>query len=202
MMDSTHGDLCPACGGSKGYFSYTEMQIFPCDECSGFGYVETTQHKGEHTMNYSTAVLLINSKVRAIKGQYEEKGEIVIFKTLDQSLKVNDFAVVESGTRWGITTVKVCEVDCDVDFDSSKQIGWVVSKVDMSGHDDIKKMEAAAIDLIKKGELRKRREDIRKNTLDAVSAGEIDSLAIARLGAPAAEEPQKPAPFYKGDEPF
>lgn len=49
-------------------------------------------------------------------------------------------------------------------------------------------MEAKAIDVIKAGELRKRREDIRKNTLDAVAAGEIDGLEIAKLsGTPQIE---------------
>lgn len=133
-------------------------------------------------MNYSTAVMLINPNIRAIKGQYEEGGNIEVFKTLDADLKVGDMAVVESGTRWGMTVFKVVEVDVDVDFDSSKKIGWVVGKVDIAAHDELKKLEAAAIDVIKKGELRKRREDIRKNTLDAVSAGEIDRLDIAKLG--------------------
>lgn len=138
-------------------------------------------------MNYTTAVMLINPSIRAVKGQYEELGKKETFKTLDQDLAVGDFAVVESGTRWGITTIKVTDVDVEVDFDSSTPVGWVVEKVNMVGHGDIKKMETAAIDLIKKGELRKRREDIKKNTLDAYCAGEVDNLAIAQLGKP--EEP-------------
>lgn len=137
-------------------------------------------------MNYSTAVMLINASIRAVKGQYEENGSPEVFKTIDQELKIGDMAVVESGTRWGMTTVKIMEIDVDVDFDSSKKVGWVVGKVDTAAHDELKKMEDAAIDLIKRGELRKRRQDIRKNTLDAVAAGEIDNLAIARLGGPAA----------------
>lgn len=52
-------------------------------------------------------------------------------------------------------------------------------------------MENAAIELIKKGELRKRREDILKNTLDACSAGEINNLDIARLGTNAIEDGTK-----------
>lgn len=135
-------------------------------------------------MNYSTAVMLINQNIRAVRGQYEENGNPETFKTLDQALKIEDMAVVESCTRWGMTTVKITEVDVEVDFDSTKKIGWVVGKVNTTEHEDLKKMETAAIELIKKGELRKRREDIRKNTLDAVSAGEIDNLAIARLAAP------------------
>jgi hypothetical protein len=133
-------------------------------------------------MNYSTAVMLINPSIRAVKGKYEEGGNTEIFKTIIQDLKIDDFAVVESGTRWNMTTVKIVEVDVEVDFDSSKVVGWVIQKINVRGHEDIKKMEATAIDLIKKGELRKRREDIKKNTLDAFSAGEIDKLDIAKLG--------------------
>lgn len=136
-------------------------------------------------MNYSTAVMLINPTIRAVKGQYEENGNPETFKTTDQELRVGEMAVVESGTRWNMTTVKISEVDVDVDFDSSKKMGWVVGKVDTAAHDDLKKMEDAAIELIKKGELRKRREDIKKNTLDAVVAGEIDNLEIVKLGNPA-----------------
>lgn len=145
-------------------------------------------------MNYSTAVMLINPSIRAVKGQYEENGNTEIFKTLDQDLKVNDMAVVETTTRWNMTVFKIVEVDVDVDFDSSKKMGWVVGKVSLAEHENLKKMESDAIELIKKGELRKRRQDIRKNTLDAVVAGEIDSLEIVKLGqqalppvAPAAE---------------
>lgn len=123
-------------------------------------------------MNYSTAVMLINENIRAVKGQYEENGNPETFKTLDQELKIGDMAVVESGTRWGMTTVKISDVDVDVDFDSSRQMGWVIGKVKAVEHEALKKMEAAAIDLIKKGELRKRRQDIKKNTLDAAVAGE------------------------------
>lgn len=142
-------------------------------------------------MNYSTSVMLINPLIRAVQGKYEEHGKPTIFKTLDHKLKVDDFAVVESGTRWGMTTVQITAVDVDVDFDSSTQVGWVVGKVDADAHENIKNMEAQAIELIKRGELRKRREEIKKNTLDAFSAGEIDKLDIAKLGGNAISDGTK-----------
>lgn len=143
-------------------------------------------------MNYSTAVMLINPSIRAVRGKYEEKGDAEVFKTIDADLKVDDFAVVESGTRWGLTVVKISAVDVEVDFDSSKEVGWVVEKINKPNHDNIKRMEAQAIDVIKKGELRKRREDIKKNTVDAIAAGEIDKLDIARVGG--AQIEHKPEP--------
>lgn len=145
-------------------------------------------------MNYSTAVILINPTIRAVKGRYEEHGKDEVFKTIDPTLAVGDFAVVETGTRWGMSVFKVTAVDVEVDFDSTAQVGWVVQKVAMPEHEKIKTMEAAAIELIKKGELRKRREDIKQNTLDAVSAGEIDKLDIARLGSNAIADNTKGQP--------
>jgi hypothetical protein len=121
-------------------------------------------------MNYSTAVMLINPSIRAVLGKYEENGNAELFKTIDQNLKVDDLVVVESGTRWNLTVVKISAVDVDVDFGSAKQVGWVVQTIPTSDHTNLRSMEAAAIELIKKGELRKRREDIKRNTLDAVSA--------------------------------
>lgn len=143
-------------------------------------------------MNYSTAVMLINPSIRAVLGKYEEHGKTTVFKTIDKDLKVNDFAVVESGTRWGMTTVQITAVDVDVDFDNSTLVGWVVGKVDQDAHERLKKMEDQAIEVIKKGELRKRREDIKKNTLDAISAGEIDKLDIASLGTAAITDGTQP----------
>lgn len=143
-------------------------------------------------MNYTTAVMLINPSIRAVRGLYEEKGTPEVFKTIDADLKVDDFAVVESGTRWGLTVVKISAVDVEVDFDSSKEVGWVLHKVNKPDHDNIRRMEAQAIDVIKKGELRKRREDIKKNTVDAIAAGEIDKLDIARVGG--AQIEHKPEP--------
>lgn len=142
-------------------------------------------------MNYTRAVILINAAVRAVSGLYEETGNADVFKTVDQDLKVGDFVVVESGTRWGVTTVKITATDVDVDFDSPKDIKWVVQKIDMPKHEELKKMEAVAIDVLKRGELRKRREDIKKNHLDAVAAGELEDVGFARLGAPALPDTPK-----------
>lgn len=143
-------------------------------------------------MNYSTAVMLINPSIRAVRGQYDpnhKSMEYNIFKTLDQNIKVDDYVVVESGTRHHLTTVKIVEVDVTINFDGQSEMKWVIQKIDIEPFDKIKKMEADAVDLIKRGEMRKRREDIRKNTLDAIAAGEIDNLAITKLtsGTPVIE---------------
>lgn len=143
----------------------------------------TPEDQKEPGMNYSTAVILINPAIRVVQGKYEDNGNSETFKTLDKNLKIDDYAVVESGTRWGITTVKIVAVDTSVDFDSPKEVKWAIQKIDMSAHLAIKEMENKAIEVIKAGEMRKRREDIKRNTLDAVANGEIDKLDIMKLSS-------------------
>lgn len=148
-------------------------------------------------MNYSTAVILINPQIRAMKTIYQPETEGAksqqryTFKTIDKDLKVGDLVLVPSDTRFGFTVNQIVDADVEVDFDSHTQMKWIVGKVDIVAYDDILKMEEAAISLIKTGELRKRREEIRKNTLDAVVGGEINKLDIAKLGGnvPAIEAP-------------
>lgn len=89
-------------------------------------------------MNYSTAVMLINANIRAVSAQYEETGKVEVFKTLLHDLKKDDIVVVESGTRWKFTTVKVTDVEnVQVDFDSDKLVKWIVQKVDTAPHDAV-----------------------------------------------------------------
>lgn len=141
----------------------------------------TPEHTETTSMNYSTSVMLINPAILAVKGKYEDTSKDTVFKTLDSTLKVGDMVVVESGTRWNYTTVKITEINASPDFDSTEIIKWVVQKIDVDSHDKLKEMEDKAIQVIKAGELRRRREDIKKNTLDAFANGEIDKLDIAKL---------------------
>lgn len=148
-------------------------------------------------MNYSTAVILINPQIRVMKTIYkpeiegQKKEQTYSFKTIDKDLKVGDLVLVPSDTRFGFTANQIVEADVEVDFDNSAQMKWIVGKIDLVAYAEILKMEEAAINLIKTGELRKRREEIRKNTLDAVVGGEINKLDIAKLGGnvPAIEAP-------------
>jgi hypothetical protein len=124
---------------------------------------EETRSKG---MNYSTAVFLVNEAIRAILCTYElddEKKQAprVMFKTLDKSIAVGDFLVVPTGTRHGMTVVKVMDVDVDVDFDSSTPVNWAVSKIDRSAYEAVLKLEGEAIEQIKAAEKKKRQTDLR-----------------------------------------
>jgi predicted Mrr-cat superfamily restriction endonuclease len=143
-------------------------------------------------MNYSTAVFLINKHVRALACTYEQGDNAprTIFKTLDEAIKAGDFVVVPTDTRHNMTVVKVVEPDVDVDFDSSVQVKWIIGKVDRAAYEQTLAQEAAAIQEIKRAELRKKREDLAgsllANHLDTIKAlpiaamnGEAKSAAAA-----------------------
>lgn len=145
-------------------------------------------------MNYSTAVFLINNKVRAVKCTYEAEANApkTLFKTFDETIKVDDFVIVPTNTRHKMTICKVVEVDVDVDFDSSTQVEWVVGTVERANYEEMLAQEAAAIQAIKAAELRKKREDLRDSMLKNHMA-EIAALPIADMTtAPPAQPPLTP----------
>lgn len=112
-------------------------------------------------MKSSHIVFLINDDVRAIEAKYEETGKTEIFKTLDPTVQKDDMVVVESGTRWGMTVVKVTAVDVDVDFDHGPEIKWVSQKIDVPGFDALLAQEKQAIDAAQAAEKKRRKDELR-----------------------------------------
>lgn len=134
-------------------------------------------------MNYTTAVFLINTSVRAIMATYEaaDNAPRTLFKTLDPELKEGDFVIVPTDTRHKMTVCKVVEVDVDFDIEASTPVHWVIGKVDREAFDETLKQEAIAIQKIKAAELRKKREDLASGLL-ANHVDELKSLKIAQIG--------------------
>lgn len=130
-------------------------------------------------MNHSTAVFLINDQVRAISCMYEDP-EICknalryVFKSLDPNIKVGDFVIVPTDTRWKMTVVRVMEVDVEPDLESNIQFQWIIGIVSCADYDLIKMKEESAIEMIKRAEKRQKREELRK-------ALALDAEAIAAL---------------------
>lgn len=110
-------------------------------------------------MNHTTAVFLINKDLRAILAEYEPGSAVkkIMFKTLDATIAKDDFVVVPTGTRHGMTVVKVTDVDVSVDFDDPTKVDWVIGKVDRAAYETTLKEEAQAIETIKSAEFRARR---------------------------------------------
>lgn len=134
-------------------------------------------------MNYSKAIFLINDDVRAIRGKYgtiKESNESDVFKTFDCDIAVDDLVVVQTNTRYGMTVVKITEVDVDVDFDSPTDMKWIVQKVDKEPFDNLLAQETLAIDAVKSAEKRKRRNDMRAN-LFADQQDKLKALALTKM---------------------
>ena len=129
-------------------------------------------------MNYSTAIFLISDDVRCIEVVYEatENAPRVRFKTMDKAVKVDDFVIVPSTTRHNITTAKVVAVDVEPDLESQAEMAWLVGVVSMVDFASIKSQEGDAIARIKRGELRRKKEELRETLLK--DAGDLKSLPI------------------------
>ncbi len=142
----------------------------------------------EHSMNYSTAIFLLNDKVRAVFGIYEddEGGKKTVprklFKTLDQSIKVGDYVLVPTHTRHKMTVNKIVEVDVEPPLETSEQIDWIIGPLDdvISAGKIVLGEEARAIELMKAAEKRHQREEIKKKVLAHVDATELAALQITK----------------------
>lgn len=131
-------------------------------------------------MNNSTIVLLINDNARAIKATYEDGHAPGIFKTLDQTIAVDDLIVVETNTRHGMTVCKVTEVDVDVDFDATAEVKWIVHRIDASAYNDILEQEKDAIAAVHSAERRRKKEMLR-DSLFADHQEKLKALSISHV---------------------
>ena len=135
-------------------------------------------------MNYTTAIFLISDRVRAIGVTYEvaENSPMTLFKTFDKDVKPDDYVVVPTGTRHGMTVCKVKAVDMDVDFESQTPMGWLIGRVSRADADEIERQEQAAIAQIKAAEKNKKRNELRESLL-AVAGDGIKALPIYSVSA-------------------
>jgi len=141
--------------------------------------------------NYSTAVMLVNSNIRAVACSYEpdeklsngstRKSDRVTFKTLDQTLKVGDLVVVPTHTRHMFTVMKVEELDVDVDFEGGPIVEWIIDTVRPESVAKVKEEEASCISKLKAAEKKDQREQLRKKLLGFTNEAEISGLAISQM---------------------
>lgn len=128
-------------------------------------------------MEATKIILLINDDARLLEGRYEENGKTELFKTMDPTIKIDDLVVVESGTRWGFTVVKIISDDAEIDFDSDTKVRWIHSKVDRRAFDKILAQEAKAISAVRAADRNRRRNELR----DAMfSHDELKALPMAK----------------------
>lgn len=139
-------------------------------------------------MNYSTAVMLFNENIRAVRTIYEAEdthpGQTAyIFKTLDSTVKVGDLVIVPTNTRHKMTVNKVVAVDVEVDFESEMVLKWIIDKVQPEQYESILAEETKWIETIKASEKHRKREDIKKNVMEMCKGADLDKLAIANMTA-------------------
>lgn len=162
-------------------------------------------------MNLSTAIFLINNKVRAIHAIYEAIDEpaqrhgnppkVTMFKTLDQTIKVDDFIVVPTDTRHKMTVVKVTETDVDVDFESSANVHWIIGRVDRRPYEDLLVREGETVKAIQSATRRKKRDDLRETMLaDHVQDLKLLPMASMNGEGPAVEPPAVSRPLGPTDD--
>lgn len=133
-------------------------------------------------MNYSRSIFLVSEEARAIMTTYEldthsRPADRTMFKTLDPSIQVDDYVVVPTDTRHGMTVVKVAEVDVDPDLESVRQLDWIISAVDRNHFEECKANEDRMISIIKEKEKDRKRRELRE-TLLAGAEDEIKALPI------------------------
>lgn len=148
-------------------------------------------------MNYSTAIFLINPKVRAIAGVYEpdtdnRKAPRTIFKTFDQTISTGDYILVPTDTRHKMTVNKVVEVDLDADLESSVVMHWVIGTIDRAAYEDVLTQESRAIELMKAAEKTHAREELRKKMMAHVDETKLAALQITRMTGDGIEVLDKP----------
>lgn len=150
-------------------------------------------------MNYSTSIFLINKDVRAIAVSYDKidmdadttkmkfqpaylsgggvpKGA-EIYKTMDQSIKINDFVVVPTNTRHGMTVCKVVAIDVEIDFESDEDCHWIVDNVSMENFEKTRQAEDQAIQAMKAAQVNKKRNEL-SDTMLANMGDDIPKLEM------------------------
>lgn len=148
--------------------------------------------------NMSLALFVVNQTARCIgvnydpaEKQYGSDGaqteKITPFKTLDPSIKVDDYVVIETGQRHGYTVARVKQVDLPVDFQNDKEMRWIACRIDVENHQARKAGEVEVIAAIQKAQNDKIRKDLATDLMAGADAT-IKSLALTKPeGVPVGE---------------
>lgn len=108
-------------------------------------------------------LFLVNDDVKAVRVAYEEAGrnKETLKKTFMDDLKVGDYVLVETDTRWQATVVKVVATGQEVDLNCTEKLGWVFAKVDMAALDDLRAEEERILAIIREAEKREAKEALK-----------------------------------------
>lgn len=118
-------------------------------------------------MNPEKLVFILRDDVRAVKACYDPGKGVgdEWFKTLDPNIAVGDVCIVPTNSRCGFTTVKVKEVDLEIDFTSPGEVRWIAGRVDIKAFDKLLADEAAGVKAVQNAERNRKREELRAQML-------------------------------------
>lgn len=147
----------------------------------------TPQPKGTPSMHSSRIIFVMNDDVRQIEVQYEPGGRSYSYKTMDQTIQVDDIVVIPTDTRHNYTCGKVTEVDTEVDMMASGELKWIIDKVDIRHHEQLAEQEKVMAQRAQDAQRRKQKAELRK-TLMADQPELFTGLAIANHSEEESEE--------------
>lgn len=145
--------------------------------------------------NYSTAILLLNRRVKTIKVHYNPKNtnqdryddadgtsqDVKVFKTLDHSIVKGDIVVVPSTTRVQMTTALVIDDDYKLDPQSTLQLGWVVDRVNTVPYTEICEMEKEMIETLIQSERAHLQDEMAEKLRKLHEKSGVANMAIANF---------------------
>ena len=113
-------------------------------------YVSTPQPRLERKpkvdfMNKTIAAFILNPNVRAISCIFELRGLEYTYKTLDSTIRKDDFVVVPGPKANSFKVVQVTKCDVDIDLsNNSINYKWIVCRVEKGAYEQILLEEAEA----------------------------------------------------------
>lgn len=152
-------------------------------------YIEQQKQTRRDNMatNYSTILFAFNKKLRAVKVKYApNETASYTYKTLDQSIKVDDYVVIPTDSRHKMTVGQVCEVDVLMDIESDIEYKWIIDRVDKEAHDTVLKGEEEIVVEIKQSEANARLKQIQENMV-AFKSDKLKTMALVDLSEPTKE---------------
>ena len=133
--------------------------------------------------NKSMAVFAVDKNIRGIVAVYNDTDSTdqgVFYKTFDDSLAVDDIIVVPTKTRLGYTTNKVVKVDVAPDFERTKEVKWVVGRVNMDMFDKNVAGEKSLIEKLNEGDLNRARDDVARQLRETMGEDfkQIEAISL------------------------
>ncbi len=151
-------------------------------------------------MNDDTALFILSEHAIAVRASYEParpgiSDTLELFKTLDDTIAVDDLCVVPSSTRHGFTTVKVAEVGFDIDLDTTEPVKWIVCRVNLATYRENAGKEADAISKINAWQRRRELAKVRAEMLaDDQVVKELRQIGFNGDSASGPDNPDVPSP--------